>query len=291
MKMSGFYTNFYPHQQIMQGITPMRGMSAYPRSVQCMLHPATSMHQLTPTRTRSMSMLTYGGHPRQVMPQNTPQFGSHNFGYHGMQRPHSQMLYAQQNHYGMLQSTPYFDSRMLRQPRTQQNSRNFGSQNGINSQQTSRTPSIPQYKRRTHNNFRSGFYKRMTDCCGIVGINSEPQKISTLKQLLRETRFIFQTTGNKDGLKHVNNIQKNKFNFNDDIDKLITTIAKTENKQDKQELISSLFEEANSPFNLSKLDDSQREILYKTLEKFENDEPLKNLKTALWHVRKLNIHV
>ena len=238
MKMSGFYTNFYPHRQIMQGITPMRGMSAYPRSVQCMLHPATSMHQLTPTRTRSMSMLTYGGHPRQVMPQNTPQFGSHNFGYHGMQRPHSQMLYAQQNHYGMLQSTPYFDSRMLRQPRTQQNSRNFGSQNGINSQQTSRTPSTPQYKRRTQNN-----------------------------------------------------IQKNKFNFNDDIDKLITTIAKTENKQDKQELISSLFEEANSPFNLSKLDDSQREILYKTLEKFENDEPLKNLKTALWHVRKLNIHV
>jgi hypothetical protein len=44
---------------------------------------------------RDMSIPSYDSHPRQVMRQNTPQFEFHNFGYHGMQRPHSQMLYAQ----------------------------------------------------------------------------------------------------------------------------------------------------------------------------------------------------
>lgn len=289
--MSVIPTNF-TSRQIMQGITPMRGMSAYPRSVQCMLHPATSMYQLTPTRTRSMSMLTYGSHPRQVMRQNTPQFGSHNFGYHGMQRPRSQMFYAQQNHYGMLQNTPYFDSRMLQHPlHTRQNyyrTQNFGSQNGTNSKQTSRAPSSPQYKRRTNN---SGFYNRMTDPCGIPGITSKPQKKSTFEQLLRKIQLIFQTTKNNDGLNHVDNIQEKNFNFNNDIDSLITTIAETGNKKDKQMLISSLFAEENSPFNLLKLDDSQCKILNETLKKFENDEQLKDLKNTLGHIIKLNTHV
>jgi hypothetical protein len=41
--MSEIYTNFYS-RQTMQDITPMRGMSAYPRSVQCMLNKNVPTH-------------------------------------------------------------------------------------------------------------------------------------------------------------------------------------------------------------------------------------------------------
>lgn len=131
----------------------------------------------------------------------------------------------------------------------------------------------------------------MTDPCGIPGITSKPQKKSTFEQLLRKIQLIFQTTKNNDGLNHVDNIQEKNFNFNNDIDSLITTIAETGNKKDKQMLISSLFAEENSPFNLLKLDDSQCKILNETLKKFENDEQLKDLKNTLGHIIKLNTHV
>jgi hypothetical protein len=100
----------------------------------------------------------------------------------------------------------------------------------------------------------------MTDCCGIVGIKSEPQKTSTLKKLLEKMRLIFQTTENKDGLKHVNNIQKNSILIMILINLPLLLQKQKTNKTNKSSL-AAFFKETNSPFNLLKLDDSQRQIL------------------------------